>query len=165
MSSDVKTSPKGTRLWMRIVLVVSLGLNLLVVGAIAGIAIKGGPFKHGGPPSHLANQTIGPFTRALTLNDRRLIMRELRRQGEAEGWTREKHRQSMEEMVLLLEATPFDPDAFGNAFEATVNGLQNRLLDASDAFVLRLSDMTDEERAAYAARVREEMDKKPRKKP
>ena len=50
MSSDPNTAPKGMRLWVRIVLVVSLGLNLLVVGAIAGIAIKGGPFKDGAQP-------------------------------------------------------------------------------------------------------------------
>lgn len=165
MSSNAKPAPKGTRLWVRILLVVSLALNLLVIGAVAGIAIKGGPFKHATPPVHLANETLGPFTRALTMNDRRLILREIRRQGQAEGWTRATHRESLEEMVQLLEAEPFDPDAFGDVFEATINGLQNRILDASDAFVLRVSDMSNEERAAYAERVKDAMDKRRRNKP
>ncbi len=161
MSSDPNTAPKGMRLWVRIVLVVSLGLNLLVVGAIAGIAIKGGPFKDG-PPSRIANETIGPFTRALSPQDRFSIMQEIRQKGRSEGWSREAHRQSMEEMIALLEATPFDVDAFAETFRSTVGGLQGRMTVASEAFVERLSNMSEEERVAYAARVKEAVERKQR---
>lgn len=162
MSADPNPAPKGTRLWVRIVLVVSLGFNLLVVGAVAGIAITGGPFPHGGPPSKMAHETIGPFTRALSHKDRVSILREVRQQGRAEGWSRDAHRHSMEEMIALLEATPFDADAFEEKFGGMVNGLQSRLELAGGAFVLRLQAMSDEDRIAYAARVRDVITKKER---
>ncbi|MEL7013055.1 MAG: periplasmic heavy metal sensor [Pseudomonadota bacterium] len=162
MSSDPNPAPKGTRLWLRIVLVVSLGLNLLVAGAIAGIVIKGGPMQHAGPPSKIANETIGPFTRALSPRDRISILRQVHQQGEFEGWSRATHRQAMEEMIALLETTPFDADAFADKFGSMVTGLQTRLDLASGAFVIRLQAMSDEDRIAYAARVRDAMEKKGR---
>lgn len=162
MSSDPNPAPKGTRLWVRILLVVSLGLNLLIIGAIAGLIIKGGPLPHAGPPSKIANETIGPFTRSLSPRDRISILREVRRQEEFEGFSRAAHQQAMEEMIALLETTPFDADAFADKFGSMVSGLQTGLDLASGAFVLRLQAMSDEDRIAYAARVRDALEKKGR---
>lgn len=161
MESDVQPAPKPMRLWVRILLVVSLGLNLLVVGAVAGLVIKGGPWKQGGPPS-MAEGGVGPLTRALSKEDRRAIGREMRQKGAQSGWDRRAHRQSMERMVVLLEAQPFDADAFAAELNNTVVGLQGRIVDASGALTKRLSQMSDADRAAYAARVKEAMTRKMR---
>ena len=92
MTTDPNPSPKSSRLWVRVLLVVSLALNLLVIGAVAGVIIKGGPFKHGGPP-HMAQGGVGPLTQALSKEDRRAIGREMRQKGQQSGWDRRAHRQ------------------------------------------------------------------------
>ncbi|MEO0750983.1 MAG: periplasmic heavy metal sensor [Pseudomonadota bacterium] len=157
MSTDPAPGPQSTRLWVRILLAVSLGFNLLVIGAVAGIAVRGGPFPQADTPRHVADATIGPLTRALTKEDRRAIGRELRQNGQVDGWTRRAHRQSMERMVALLQAAPFDAEAFGAELDGTISGLQGRMAGASQALVVRLTEMSDVERAAFAARVRDAM--------
>lgn len=153
MSTDPVPTLQATRLWVRILLAVSLGLNLLVIGAVAGIAIRGGPFPHAEAPRHVADATIGPLTRALTKEDRRAIGRAVRESGQLGGWTRRTHRQSMERMLMLLQATPFDDGAFRAELEGTITGLQGRMASASQALVVRLTEMSEADRAAFAARV------------
>ncbi len=158
MTTDPNPTPKSSRLWVRILLVVSLALNLLVIGAVAGFAIKGGPLKHGGPP-HVAVGGVGPLTQALTREDRRAIGREMRRKAQESGWDRRAHRQALERMVVLLEATPFDAEAFDADLNTIMDGMRGRISDARGALVNRLSDMSDEDRAAYAERIRDKMDR------
>lgn len=154
MSADANpTTRTGPRLWVRIVLVVSLAFNLLIVGTAAGIAIKGGPWQHGGPPKYMADVGVAPLVRALGKEDRRVIAREVRRQGRADGWDRKAHRQSLERMILLLQSTPFDPAAFDAELQITVEGMKSRLSYASQALVTHLSEMSDADRAGYAERV------------
>ncbi|MEM6589093.1 MAG: periplasmic heavy metal sensor [Pseudomonadota bacterium] len=158
MTKDSNPAPKS-RLWVRILLVVSLALNLLVIGVVAGFVVKGGPFKHDGPP-HMAAGGVGPLTHALSKEDRRAIGREMRQKGKDSGWDRQAHRQSLERMVAFLEATPFDADAFDEELQITVDGMQGRLSDARGALLNRLNDMSDEDRAGYAARIKELMARK-----
>ncbi|MEO0369875.1 MAG: periplasmic heavy metal sensor [Pseudomonadota bacterium] len=164
MSTEMNPAPpqsagKPMRLWVRILLVMSLALNLLVIGAVAGVAIKGGPWKHGGSPP-MAASGVGPFTHALSKRDRRAIGREMRQRGQESGWDRRAHRAALERMVLLLEATPFDAEAFKGEMKTAVTGLQGRMGDASEALAKRVEQMTDEERAAYVARIKEKMVRK-----
>lgn len=160
MTADPDLKPRGTRLWVRILLVISLAFNLLIIGAVAGVAIKGEPWYKPNSPHHAADAAIGPLTRALSKADRRAIGREMRQSRGEDGWTRRAHRQALERMVGLLEATPFDADAFGTELKGSISGLQGRMSHASDALILRLSQMSDEDRAAFAARVKEEMTRK-----
>lgn len=160
MSAQTNIAPRGPRLWVRILLAVSLGFNLLIIGAIAGIAIKGGPFVKGGPAAQMAMSDVGPLTRALTLKDRRAIGRKVRQATQEGGWNRELHRQSLQRMVGLLEATPFDPDAFAQELQVTVNGLESKLSVATQSLVIHLDEMSDDARLAYAERVKSAMARK-----
>lgn len=153
MSSEAAQTQQSTPLWVRILLAVSLGLNILVVGAVVGFAIKGGPLPVKDGPRHVADAAIGPLTRALSVADRRAIGRQIRQEGTTERWDRQAHRQALERMLTLLNATPFDADAFANELDGTVTGLQSRMTLAGQALVVRLEQMTDEERRAYAERV------------
>lgn len=162
MSTETPPTPKGMRLWVRILLVVSLALNLLVIGAVAGIAIKGGPWKHGGPPGPMAEALIGPLTRALNKEDRRAILRQIRKQGRAEGASPRSHKEALQRMVVMLETAPFDQESFAMDFTSIVEDLQGRMSSATQIYIQHLSDMSDEQRAAYATRVKEAFERKSR---
>ena len=159
MTTDESPKPARTRLWLRIMLVVSLAFNLLIIGAVAGIALKGGPLKHGPRGHHMADVAVGPLTRALTAEDRRAIGRQLREQAEDTGWSGQDHRASLEKMVVLLETTPFDPERFASEMETTIYGMQARLAAARVALAEHLAAMPDAERAAYAMRGKEVLDR------
>lgn len=154
MAKQAETQVAPTRLWVRVLLVVSLALNLLVIGAVAGFAIKGGPIRHAGMPP-MAEGGFGLFTRALSKEDRRAIGREIRQKGRENGWDRQAQRQAMRRMLTLLEARPFDAQAFNTEMQTVVESVQGRLSDASGALVARLTQMSDAERASYAASIRE----------
>ena len=160
MNTASPSTPQSTRLWVRIVLAVSLAFNLLVIGAAAGFVVKGGPTPHADGPRHVADAAIGPLTRALSKADRRAIGRQIRQATDAEGWSPRAHRQSLKRMLTLLETTPFDADAFSTELTGSIAGLQGRMSRASEALVLRLDQMSDAERAAYAQRVKEAMARK-----
>lgn len=160
MSMDPKPAPQGMRLWVRILLVVSLAFNLLVFGAVAGMAIKGGPWEHAHSPRQVVDAAVGPLTRALTKEDRRAIGRQIRKEGRADGLTRRAHREALERMLVLLQSTPFDSEAFGAELAGSVTGLQTRMSRASETLVLHLSQMSDADRAAYAERVKDAMAQK-----
>ena len=68
---------KPHRLW-RIVLVVSLALNVAVIGGVAGLAISGRAAD--GPPQRFMFD-FGPLGRVLDPADRRAIGNALRRNG------------------------------------------------------------------------------------
>ncbi|MEL6647998.1 MAG: periplasmic heavy metal sensor [Pseudomonadota bacterium] len=160
MSSASPVAPQPRRLWVRILLAVSLAFNLLVIGAVIGVAVKGGPLPGADTPRHMVDAAIGPLTRALTKQDRRAIGRQIRQAQGDDAWGRRAHRQSLRRMLALLQETPFDRDAFAAELEGSITGLKGRMSSASQALVAHLSDMSDSERAAYAARVKEAMTRK-----
>ncbi len=155
--------PARTRGWVRVLLVVSLGLNLLIIGAVAGLAIKGGPMRHAAGKGHPVADSVGPLTKALSKEDRWAIGRQIRQATREAGWDRRKHRETLREMTTLLEATPFDEAAFAAQLAEITGWAQTRIETAQVVLVEHLASMTDEERAAYAQRVREVMARKGKK--
>lgn len=149
--ADRQETGGRTGVWMRVLLVVSLALNLLVAGLVAGWLLR-----HGAPHRHhafRADMAGGPLTRALNEEDRHEISRRMRtlwREGTAD---RREMRAGLDAMVADLRAVPFDPariaahmrqqrEAVGARFEAG----QEMLLD-------HFARMSDAERAAYADRL------------
>ena len=59
----------------RIVLILSLALNVAVIGAVAGLALRVG---RDGPPARY-DLALGPIGQALSSEDKRAVGRELRR--------------------------------------------------------------------------------------
>ena len=132
--------------WGRIVLVASLALNLLVVGAVAGAF-----WRHGGERSHGARGFAVPYVRALPGPERRALFAELRRGGQGDHGAR---RQAAYGAVLAaLRAEPFDPEAVASALarqRADAADFQSR---AEAGWLARVTAMDAQERARYADRV------------
>jgi uncharacterized membrane protein len=150
--ADLSGTDRAPRRWLRWLLVGSLALNLLVVGAVAGLGVA---WMRGMGPEAGTRDVAWPYVAALTREDRRAVGRAIRAEMAAQGFTRADRRARYDEAVALLRAEPFDAGAFsellGHQFAASA-----RLQSAGrEALAGRLGAMTADERAAYADRMEE----------
>lgn len=150
---DEDSSPaKPRRLW-RIVLVISLALNLAVVGLVAGSVVSG---RFGDGPPRSFDLGLGPMSRALAPEERRDIGRNLRQnrvlrdvdlRGRVDG------------IVAALKQDPFDEDALRVLLAEQAARMSDVQGKAQDAFVAVVLDMSPERRAIFADQLREELAK------
>ena len=135
--------------WQKRVLVASLALNLLVIGAVAGLAISGGTK---GPPSRF-DLTAGPITRAME-GDRRDRVRDALRDSDAfRPATRAQMRADMEVLLETLRAETFDADGFRDALSRQRSRLRAGQEAALNAVTVEIADMSLQERSAFADRL------------
>ena len=141
------TSQKPRKLW-RFVLVVSLALNLLFVGLIVGSSLR-----NAGPRGF--DVGLGPIGQALSREDRRDIGRQLREDPTLRGAGFRNRREAMQAIVTALQSEPFDPAALQAVLETTREQAGQLQDAAARALVSKLSEMTPQERAAFAQRLSE----------
>mgnify|MGYP002620424215 CR=1 FL=1 len=142
----------------RIVLVVSLALNLLVVGIMAG-----GAFKHArsGAAGGAQTSELRALWWALPDAARRDLSGTMRYGPEPgqRAQSREERRAEasarMAQMRAMLRNEPFDAPGFATLLEQDRQARAQRIDRAHEAFVARLAQMSAEERAAVAERLGE----------
>ncbi|MCF6445108.1 periplasmic heavy metal sensor [Nereida sp. MMG025] len=145
--------------WLKVVLVVSLALNLLVVGVIAGGAIAG---RKGDDP-RADRRTEAPsgfmaITRALPKQDRRAIgqqLRSLRQQDTRDPQTRARRDAQIAAWVGLLEADVFDLETARGLASDQVAAAQTRRARAQDVALDYIAQMPPEARQAVADRLKD----------
>ncbi len=137
---------------LRIAFVVSLTVNLLVLGVLAGGAI--GIARHEPRPT-ISDITLGTFTEALSAEDREA----LRVAAEAERLgVREMHRASREDYLALIDAVRTDPwdEAAARRAIGAYGVRSKERIDAGERLMLeRLADMGPLARKAFADRLEE----------
>lgn len=147
---------KATSGWIKLLLFVSLALNL----AVAGLAI-GAVLRHDGMRDRGAmrsDQFGGPYTGALSRDDRRAIWREMRAM-QAEGRpTRADIRADFDAVVQALRAEPFDPAAVEIIVERQFQAGLERQQIGQDLLLRRIAQMSRAERAAFAERLETRLD-------
>lgn len=140
--------PKLPRRWL---LPVSLALNLLVVGIVGGAAVRHA-FDDDGPMM-VRDLAFGPFTEALSHDDRAALRRSfLTRAGDLRD-LRPKGRADFDGLLVALRATPFDLDAVKTQMAGQRDRMAERLGLGQDLLVERIAAMSDVERAAFAERL------------
>ncbi|WP_299604501.1 periplasmic heavy metal sensor [uncultured Tateyamaria sp.] len=148
--------------WVKILLGLSLAINLGIAGLVGGIALSGGPLGGKGPGMGYAM----PYVLALPQEDRRAVFGVVRGNRDLPG--RGVRRAVYGEMVALLKADTFDRAAVTAILERQARGVEQVQSVAQDEWLDRVAAMSDEERRAYAERVEEVVAKggprKPRKK-
>ncbi|MBC2837094.1 periplasmic heavy metal sensor [Gemmobacter straminiformis] len=153
-SGGGKPSGRG----VRIALAVSVALNLLIVGLVAGAVLR-----DGGPRGRMMGELdFGPFTEALTREDRDALrqafvermpdMRDMRRQM----------RTDFAALLAALRAEPFDPAALREVMANQSSRMQERLQIGQSLMLERLEAMSPEARAAFADRLEERLRHGPR---
>ncbi|MEL7380964.1 MAG: periplasmic heavy metal sensor [Pseudomonadota bacterium] len=108
-SADAKPRPK--RRWMRVVLGLSLGVNVLVIGLILGVvfSFRGGPGGAEGPG--LRAFGLGPIALAMEREDRTALRARLQAERGNFRTGGEGFAQGLRALSEALRAEPFDPEA------------------------------------------------------
>jgi len=133
---------------MKIVLFISLALNLLVVGLVVG-AMLGDPRERDRNPA-LRDIGFGPFVAALPLKDQNDLGRAMERQAGAFRENRTKMRASFEAILAALRTDPFDADAFRQIVTDQQAGIMERQVLGRTLLLERITGMDASERAEYA---------------
>ncbi|MFN4193901.1 MAG: periplasmic heavy metal sensor [Tabrizicola sp.] len=137
----------GSR-WLKLALAVSVALNLGVAGLVLGAWLGDGSRK--GMPRDLS---FGPFSEALSDQDRRALRRDLMgRLGEFRT-SREAARAEFAGLLAALRADPFDAEGLKSALAAIETRNAERLEMGRSLIEKRLVEMTVEERRAFADRL------------
>ncbi len=154
MSVDnTKDAPKNRR-WVKILLVLSLALNLLIVGMVVG-ALTGHRFGGGDAGSRIALRDIshGPYTRALSVEDRKVIGEMMRKELGTDRENIPKLRQSYRALLRALRADTYDAAKVRHLIDEQQAFVVSRQQLGQRLMLERFSAMTPSQRRAFAKRL------------
>ena len=146
--ADRPSQPRTARA-VKILLGLSLALNLLVLGLVAGTAWRQGH----GPRDRGAHAYAAPYVMALPRETRRALMRDLR--SDHPRLDRAARRDSYAAMVAALRAEPFDPATLESVLRDQRDTAIAVQQDAQARWLGIVSRMDAAGRAAYATRLEE----------
>lgn len=144
-------APAGMGRRSRAVLIASLALNLVFLGALAGAGLDRAR-HHDGPPAS-AELGLGPFTEALSGADRRALRRGYMAQAPSFEEDRQRWRAEAASMVAALRDEPYDQAAVEAAADAMTAGMAGRLDLAGRLLLARIAEMDAAERQGFADRL------------
>ncbi|MFN4129163.1 MAG: periplasmic heavy metal sensor [Paracoccaceae bacterium] len=150
---------RSTGRGVKILLALSLALNLAIVGTAAGFALRGQDASRHGPPV-VRDLNFGPFTDALTRDQRRALLRGFVEKGPGLHTLRAQMRGDFDAVLTALRATPFDATAFRTTIEGQSNRMAARAEAGRDALVVLVLQMSDDDRAAFVARLENSLDRR-----
>ncbi|RGP37227.1 periplasmic heavy metal sensor [Pseudotabrizicola alkalilacus] len=164
-SSSANTpSAKPPGRGLKILLAVSLALNLAVVGTVAGMALRFHDADRPHPPT-VRDLSFGPFTEALTRDQRRAMLRGFAEKGPGLREMRAQMRGDFDAVLTALRATPFEPQAFRSAVSTQSSRIAARAEAGRDALVTLVLQMSDADRAAFVERLEKLLDRRGEKDP
>lgn len=144
---------------LKIALAVSLALNLAVLGAVAGMVLRG---HESGRPGAIAvrDLSFGPFTDALTRDQRRAMLRGFIENGPGLRAMRDQIKGDLDAVLTALRATPFDPSQFRAAVDGQSRRMAARTEAGREALVTLVLQMTDAERAVFVERLEKSLSRR-----
>lgn len=147
--------PRKSVRWLKLALVLSLGVNLAVVGVVLGAVLGHGAFL----PGARAPSDIGfrPMSRAMSATDRAALRSDLR--AAAGEWRALNAARSDEAatMLRILRSEPFEPAELRALLDAQQARTQARIAHVNEVLVARIAAMEPAERGAFAERLEEEL--------
>ena len=154
MSAGAAPAPRGPssgpRRWERILLVVSLGLNLLIAGVVVGgIATH----ERRPPKSPVGSVSIGPLTYGFNKEDLEALRRAVEEQGPALRDMRGALEADISRLVSTLRAEPWDQAAAGKVLADMRGRFEARGVLGERLILERIGAMSVQERLAVADRL------------
>ncbi len=151
-NNATKAEKPRTARWVKVVLGVSLALNLAVLGLVAGAMTRSPRHGDGGGIARYAM----PYVIALPREDRREMFKTVRAEtDQGQIPSRSERRKLYEDMLNAIEAEPFDRETakaiFTRQTQATLLGQEA----AQEAWLKQIESYDVAERRAYAERIRE----------
>ncbi len=154
MSEAAVVKPPGKGL--RIALAVSVALNLAVAGLFAGSFLK--DHEDGGPRG-VREIGFGPFSEALSRDDRKALRRALLARMPEMRQARQEAAQNAQTLLGVLRADPFDPAQLAAVLEAQRVRMAGRFEVGQSLMRDLLVAMTPEARRAFADRLEKRLQK------
>ena len=154
MSEQMKTPRK----WTKVLLIVSLALNACFIGLIIGVKLT----QDGMRPQRAPSAQGSLYLRALSHEDRRALGQVMRNYHTRE--MRQMDRAGYENALVLLRATPFDPEALEDLMEHQTEASEERLEYAREALIAHLSEMSNAKRAKFADALEHALERGPKRK-
>lgn len=142
--------PPKTGKGLRIALALSLALNLAVLGVVAGALLHNGP---GMRAAMVRDLGFGPYTEALTREDRKALRQALFEKAPELHDMRRMMRDDTEALLAILRADPFDAAAFRGRMEAQHQRMEAQMRLGQDLLQSYIADMPAESRRAFADRL------------
>lgn len=144
MSADETQKPVGMHRRTKILLGVSLGLNMLVIGAAGGLL-----FRNDGP-DHFRDAAFGPYTRALSHEDRKAIGTALRKEAGSFRQNLPKIKASHEQLKAALTAEVYDSELVHRLINEQQALGMKRYKIGQRLLLERLDAMSPQERRNFA---------------
>lgn len=135
---------------LRWALGISLALNLAVVGMVAGAMLRDGPGMRGAMVRDLG---FGPFTEALSREDRRALRQALFERAPEIRQARQQRQEDLQALVAILWAEPFDAAALAAAMAEQEARMVGQLRLGQTVLQERIAAMTPEARRGFAERL------------
>jgi uncharacterized membrane protein len=160
-ASAPQPTPASSRLpWAKIILALSLGLNLLFLG------LAGGAFLRDGPPGRnnsVRDLNFGPMTEALTGEDRESLRRSFQRAAPDLREHRRDTQNDLGELLTVLRAADFERAKVEALFARNNERAAQRQKLGQNLMLDLLVAMTTDARHEFADRLEMAMkhDKKP----
>ena len=147
---DETKTTGGTGRGVKIALILSLGLNLAVLGIVGGAIIA-----HGwrDDPRRVRDVGFGPYTEALSSEDRAELRKAFLKSAPDFRQRREEIRADMAALANAIRATPYDRAAVETVMETQSGRIEERLTLGRSLLLDRLDAMSPEARAAMADRL------------
>ena len=144
---------KGSGRGLRIALGISVALNVLVAGLVAGAVLR-----DGGPRERmLRDLEFGPFTEALSREDRDALRRDFVARSGGFRDMRAEMRSDFDALLGALRAEPFDIDAARAVLAGQQARMQARLELGQELLLERVAAMSPQARAEFADRLEERL--------
>lgn len=157
--SDLQAAPPGRHRWLMPALLLSIALNLVVVGLVVGALwrVDGpGRARDGGPPLAAFGR---PYIAALPQEDRHALRALLRSDLRPDLPDRAARRALYDAVIASLRADPFDAEALARAAGEQARVSVAFQQSAQAAWVRYVSGMSPSERLAYAAAVEDVLER------
>ncbi len=156
--SDIPATPKPLGRKTRILLAVSLALNLAIVGVMAGGMLRGR--LHGGSMQMGQDLGFGVIAEALRPEDRRALRQALIAHAPDLRDAQQNKLKDAANLLATLRSVPFDPQSLNAALVTQQDRLAAQLSIGRDVLASYLGSLSDEERLAFAERLEKGLRKK-----
>lgn len=137
----------------QIALALSVTLNLVVAGIVAGAVLRGPP-DHGPKDREFS---FGPFSQAMTPEQRRDLRQQILKASPDLRQTKQEMRDDLGRVVAALRAKPFDAKVFADLMEAQHTRLAEQIAIGSKALSSFLMAMDDAQRLEFADRLEQRL--------
>lgn len=143
---------------LRIVLALSVALNLAVVGMIAGAALHGGGLMRG--REGVRELGFGPYTEALSPDQRAALRKALFAKVPELRDARQQMRADMTAILAALRAQPFDAAALATLMQSQRQRMEGQLALGQGLMSDLLIALPEPERLSFADRLEDSLSHK-----